>query len=72
MLEKTEFLRVRGYLDSFGVDAVVFFGLANIRYLTGFTGSDGAVVVTRDGGWFLTDSRYTTQASVEVDCGRDC
>lgn len=56
----------RGYLDRFGVDAVIFFGLANIRYLAGFTGSDGALVLCRDGGWFLTDSRYTTQASLEV------
>jgi len=57
---------VRGYLDRFGVDAVVFFGLANIRYLAGFTGSDGVLIVTREGGCFLTDSRYTTQASFEV------
>jgi Xaa-Pro aminopeptidase len=57
---------VRGYLDKSDVEAIIFFGLPNIRYLSGFTGSDGALVVTRDKGWFLTDSRYTTQASQEV------
>lgn len=56
----------RGYLERAGVDAVIFFGLANVRYLAGFTGSDGALVVSRENGWFLTDSRYTTQASIEV------
>lgn len=65
---KDRLFSVRGCLDKFGLDAVIFFGLANIRYLAGFTGSDGALVVTRDGGWFLTDSRYTTQASLEVEC----
>ena len=56
----------RGYLDRSGVEAIIFLGLPNIRYLTGFTGSDGALVLGRDKGWFLTDSRYTTQASLEV------
>ncbi|HEY6871500.1 MAG TPA: Xaa-Pro peptidase family protein [Geobacteraceae bacterium] len=64
---KDRIFSARGYLDRFGVDAVVFFGLANIRYLAGFTGSDGALVLSRENGWFLTDSRYTTQASLEVE-----
>ncbi|MGD0843488.1 MAG: Xaa-Pro peptidase family protein [Geobacteraceae bacterium] len=56
----------RRYLERFGVEAIIFLGLPNIRYLTGFTGSDGALVLAKDKGWFLTDSRYTTQASLEV------
>lgn len=56
----------RRYLERFGVEAIIFLGLPNIRYLTGFTGSDGALVLGKDKGWFLTDSRYTTQASLEV------
>jgi Xaa-Pro aminopeptidase len=56
----------RRYLESSGVEVIIFLGLPNIRYLTGFTGSDGALVLGRDKGWFLTDSRYTTQASLEV------
>lgn len=56
----------REYLERFGVDAILFVSLCNIRYLCGFTGSDGAFFVTRDGGVFLTDSRYTTQAAQEV------
>jgi len=57
---------VQGYLERFNVEAVIFLGLPNIRYLAGFTGSDGALVVGRDKAWFLTDSRYTAQASREV------
>jgi Xaa-Pro aminopeptidase len=56
----------RGYLERFGVEAIIFLGLPNIRYLAGFTGSDGALILGKEKGWFLTDSRYTTQASLEV------
>ncbi|MGJ9412155.1 M24 family metallopeptidase [Aeromicrobium sp. CF4.19] len=41
--------------------------LVNVRYLTGFTGSNGALVLHGDGsGVFLTDGRYRDQAAVEV------
>jgi len=56
----------RKYLERFGVEAIIFLGLPNIRYLAGFTGSDGALILGKDKEWFLTDSRYTTQASLEV------
>lgn len=56
----------RGCIDRFGVDAILFLNLSNIRYLTGFTGSDGALVLGKDHGFFLTDSRYTSQAEAEV------
>ncbi len=38
----------------------------NIRYLCGFSGSTGSIVITRREGIFLTDGRYTTQARQEV------
>jgi Xaa-Pro dipeptidase len=40
--------------------------LPNVRYLTGFTGSNGQVVLGADGGVFLTDGRYTEQSRHEV------
>jgi Xaa-Pro aminopeptidase len=41
--------------------------LVNVRYLTGFTGSNGAVLVAADGtGTLLTDGRYRDQAVLEV------
>ena len=56
----------RGYLDKHYIDALLLLNLGNIRYLSGFTGSDGALVVFRDDVCFLTDSRYSFQASNEV------
>ncbi|MBW6512525.1 MAG: aminopeptidase P family protein [Desulfuromonadaceae bacterium] len=49
-----------------GLDAVVFFDLHSVRYLCGFTGTDGVVVVSAEGVEFLTDSRYVVQAAAEV------
>lgn len=66
---KDRVVKARGYLQKHDVDAIVFFNMSNVRYLSGFTGSDGAVLLGRESAWFLTDSRYTTQASLEVtDC----
>jgi Xaa-Pro aminopeptidase len=49
------------------VEALLVTDLVNVRYLTGFTGSNAAVLVRRDGGSvFATDGRYITQAAREV------
>ncbi|HUL30826.1 MAG TPA: Xaa-Pro peptidase family protein [Thermodesulfobacteriota bacterium] len=53
-------------LDSHHLDGILFGSLENIRYLCGFTGSDGALVLARKESFFLTDSRYWTQADEEV------
>ena len=55
-----------------GLDAVLVTNLLNVRYLTGFTGSNGALLLRADGGpsgggdVFGTDGRYTTQAGTQV------
>jgi len=41
--------------------------LANVRYLTGYTGSNGLALIGPDRRLFLTDFRYTEQAEAEVD-----
>uniref|UniRef100_A0A8D2N606 Creatinase N-terminal domain-containing protein n=1 Tax=Zonotrichia albicollis TaxID=44394 RepID=A0A8D2N606_ZONAL len=41
---------------------------ARLGWLTGFTGSAGTAVVTRDKAALWTDSRYWTQAERELDC----
>ena len=51
---------------AFEVDAFLITGLTNVRYLTGFTGSNGQVLVTEGGGVFFTDGRYTEQSRHEV------
>lgn len=57
---------VRQLLGDHRLDALVFFNPCNLRYLCGFTGSDGALIVTADGDCFLSDSRYSVQARAEV------
>ena len=59
---------LREVMDLNQLDGILFTGLENIRYLCGFTGSDGAFVITQKDSFFLTDSRYWTQADEEV-CG---
>jgi Xaa-Pro aminopeptidase len=50
-----------------GLDAVLVTNLLNVRYLTGFTGSSGALLVRTDAAdLFGTDGRYTTQAAAQV------
>jgi Xaa-Pro aminopeptidase len=50
-----------------GLDALVVTNLVNVRYLTGYTGSNGVAVVGGDGRrLFFTDFRYMTQAASEV------
>ena len=54
--------RLRQTLVERDLSAVVISNLPAIYWLTGFTGSFGLAVVSRDSGVFLTDSRYTIQA----------
>ena len=59
--------RLRAAAAERGLDAVLVTNLLNVRYLTGFTGSNGALLVRTDGGdLFGTDGRYTTQAGTQV------
>jgi len=58
--------RLTPWFDREQLDCLVVEHLPNLRYLTGFSGSVGLLVVTRDQGWFICDSRYTLQARLEV------
>ena len=48
------------------LNGILFFGLENIRYLCGFTGSDGVLWVSAEEKVFLSDFRYEEQARQEV------
>lgn len=58
--------RLRGSLREAGLAGLVVFGGRNIRYLTGFTGSDGIVVVREDEVVLVSDFRYRLQAAQEA------
>jgi Xaa-Pro aminopeptidase len=58
--------RLTSRLVELGADGFLLTRLPNVRYTTGFTGSNGQVLLTPDGAAFFTDGRYTEQASHEV------
>jgi Xaa-Pro aminopeptidase len=58
--------RVSARVASHGLDALLVTGRANVRYLTGFTGSSGFCVVGPDVRRFVTDFRYIERARAEV------
>lgn len=61
--------RVAGQLRERGLDALLVTDLVNLRWLTGFTGTNGAALVSADERLFLTDFRYTEQAAAQVGDG---
>jgi Xaa-Pro aminopeptidase len=50
------------------IDAFLTTALPNVRYLSGYTGSNAALLITADGALLFTDPRYATQAPLESDC----
>src|SRR6476469_5737395 len=48
------------------IDALLVTHMPNVRYLCGFTGSSGALLVSSSGAVLHTDGRYTVQAKQEV------
>jgi Xaa-Pro aminopeptidase len=58
---------VAEWLEGAGIEALLVSRLPNVRYLTGFTGSNGQAIVRADGSAvFLTDGRYDEQSGHEV------
>ena len=53
-------------LADFKIHGLVFLNIINIRYLSGFTGSDGVLIICPDRSLLLVDGRYTTQAALDV------
>jgi len=58
--------RVRGTAATLALEAILFLDMANIRYLVGFTGSEGALIVGKKNNYLLVDGRYTSQARREA------
>jgi Xaa-Pro aminopeptidase len=57
---------VRKSLDENGLDGLLITSPVNRRYVTGFTGTAGAAVITEDDARFITDFRYTEQAAEQA------
>ena len=63
MKERRE--RVRARLDAIGADALLVTKPVNVRYLSGYSGTNGQLLVGSE-DVFMTDPRYEQQSSHEV------
>jgi Xaa-Pro aminopeptidase len=57
--------RLRARIAADTLDALLVTSAPNRRYLSGFTGSAGALLITADRALLLSDFRYETQAGLE-------
>ena len=58
--------RLRDAVEGCGCDGFLVTNLVNIRYLTGFTGSAGMLLVRECDAVLVSDGRYATQAAEEL------
>jgi Xaa-Pro aminopeptidase len=69
--------RLVALLEERSLDCLLVTNLVNVRYLTGFTGTNGACLVSPQERLFFTDFRYVERARAEVpdferiEAGRD-
>lgn len=57
---------IRKQFQENGVDSLLIMSPYNRRYMTDFTGTAGAVLITEDKALFITDFRYTEQADEQI------
>lgn len=65
-MEALRLNRVREQLNEDGLDALFITNAFNRRYLTGFTGTSGYVLITKEKALLFTDFRYTSQAAEQA------
>lgn len=58
--------KVQQYLHAYNVDAMLIESPINRQYVTGFTGTFGSVLITKDEAIFITDFRYIEQAQEQA------
>ena len=58
--------RLQKFISSNKVDGIIFFNMNNIRYLSGFTGSEGIILACTGKTILIIDGRYTHQAEQET------
>ena len=66
MTSPSRLSRLRQRMRSAGLDALLVSSLSDVRYLTGFTGSNALVIVRRRSLTLVTDTRYALQSSIEA------
>ena len=61
----TRLERLRGELAARELDGFLVTDILNVRYLSGFTGTDAVALVTTDDAILITDFRYAEQSAAE-------
>lgn len=57
--------KLRNHLSKTNIDAIIVTNPLNVRYLSGYTGSSGRLVISEDDLYIISDSRYELQCAVE-------
>ncbi len=58
--------KLRNNFSVYGIDGIYITNITNVRYLTGFTGSAGSLLLKDNESYFFTDGRYTEQVKDQV------
>ncbi len=66
MTSPSRLSRLRQRMRSAGLDALLVSSPSDVRYLTGFTGSNALAIVRRRSLTLVTDTRYELQSSMEA------
>ncbi|GAA0708365.1 Xaa-Pro dipeptidase [Paraclostridium ghonii] len=64
---KNRVLRLREQMDKLNLDAVLIEESNNKRYVSGFTGTAGSIIITKEKNILFTDFRYTQQAKNQAE-----
>ena len=62
----TQIEKVRELLEKLNTDAALVTSDANRFYLSGFYGTAGYLLITKQSAYLITDSRYTSQAAIQA------
>ena len=65
-MDSTRINKLREQLQGYNVSGIYITNITNVRYLTGFTGSAGSILVLDQEAYFFTDGRYTEQVKDQV------
>lgn len=60
-------LSIQNKLQQYDADGILVTNSINRRYVSSFTGSAGAIIITQKKAYFLTDFRYKQQAKEQVN-----
>ncbi|NOZ08481.1 MAG: aminopeptidase P family protein [FCB group bacterium] len=58
--------KIRNRFTEYGIEGFYVTNLTNVRYLSGYTGSAGQLLILPDGVHFFTDGRYIEQSRAQV------